>query len=118
MQDKSTRGNDMTTANTTTASKGNSATTSDMPLRTKHIAAQFGMKPVALRRILRTMPAYADGVHTNYRWAEKDPAIPLIAAAIKKLTDDKAARAKAAKAALDARAASLATAAKVDAKLA
>jgi len=104
---------------TPTASKGTpAATTVDTPLRTKHIAAQFGLKPVALRRILRTMPAYADGVHTNYKWAEKDPAIPLIAAAIKKLADDKAARAKAAKAALDARAAALATAAKADAKLA
>jgi hypothetical protein len=108
----------MTTTTTTTASKGNSATTTDMPLRTKHLAAQFGMKPVALRRILRTMPQYADGVHTNYKWSEKDPAIPLIGAAIKKLAEEKAARAKAAKAALDARAAALALAAKADAKLA
>ena len=108
----------MTTVNTTPASKGNSAITPDMPLRTKHIAAMFGLKPVALRRILRNMPQYADGVHTNYKWAEKDPAIPLIANAIKKLQEDKAARAKIAKAALDARAAVLALAAKADAKLA
>ena len=108
----------MSSKNTAPVSTGNSATTPDMPLRTKHIAAQFGLKPVALRRILRTMPAYADGVHTNYKWAEKDPAIPLIGAAIKKLAEEKAARAKAAKAALDARAAALALAAKADAKLA
>jgi hypothetical protein len=106
----------MSAKTTAPVSTGNSAT--ETPLRTKHIAAQFGLKPVALRRILRTMPQYADGVHTNYKWAEKDPTIPLIGQAIKKLTEEKAARAKAAKAALDARAATLALAAKADAKLA
>jgi len=37
-------------------------------LQTKHLAAKYGMKPIQLRRILRSMPAYADGVHTNYAW--------------------------------------------------
>lgn len=38
-------------------------------LKTKHVASHFGIKPVQLRRVLRSMPRYADGVHTNYRWA-------------------------------------------------
>lgn len=37
-------------------------------LKTKQVAAQFKIKPVQLRRVLRSMKRYADGVHTNYRW--------------------------------------------------
>lgn len=56
--------------------------TDSKPLRTKHVAQKFGLKPVSLRRVLRSMNEYADGVHTNYRWAENDPMLPKIAAAI------------------------------------
>lgn len=86
-----------------------------MPIKTKHLAAQFKLKATALRRILRTMPEYADGIHTNYAWAENDKRIPAIAARIKQLSDDKIARAAAAKLALDTRAATLAASAKADA---
>jgi hypothetical protein len=88
-----------------------------LPIQTKHLAARFKMKATALRRILRNMPAYADGVHTNYRWAEKDPRIADIELAIKKLVEDKATRAKAAKAALDARVLASTKQSAVDAKL-
>lgn len=76
-------------------------TTSNATLRTKHVAAKFGLKPMHLRRILRSMPTYADGVHTNYAWDPADTkALAAIEAAIKKAADDKAKRAEAAKAAL------------------
>ena len=88
-----------------------------MPIQTKHLAVKFGMKATALRRVLRSMPAYADGVHTNYRWAENDKRIDAIAAAIAKLTEEKAKRAAAAKLALAARIAAAAKQSKVDAKL-
>lgn len=72
------------------------------PLRTKHVAAQFKLKPVALRRVLRNMTEYADGVHTNYSWAENDPMLKKIEAAIKS-SNDKRDKAKAdAKAKLEA----------------
>lgn len=88
-----------------------------LPIQTKHLAVKFGMKATALRRILRSMPAYADGVHTNYRWAENDKRIADIEKQVKKLSDDKAARAAAAKAALAARVAAAAVQAKADTKL-
>jgi len=91
--------------------------TAILPIQTKHLAAKFKMKATALRRVLRSMPAYADGVHTNYRWAENDKAIDAIAAAIKKLAEAKAARAIAAKAALAARVEATKKQAAVDAKL-
>jgi glycerophosphoryl diester phosphodiesterase len=89
-----------------------------LPIQTKHLAAKFNMKATALRRILRSMPEYADGVHTNYRWAENDPKIKAIEQAISKLTAEKSARAEAAKAALAARVAAATAQAKVDAKAA
>lgn len=60
------------------------------------------MKGTQLRRILRSMPDYADGVHTNYRWDEKADTkkIEAIAAKIKDLATKKAARAAEAKAKL------------------
>lgn len=58
-------------------------TTTATAWTTKQVAAKFNMKPTALRRVLRSMPEYADGVHTNYRWTgEKDPAIAKISSAI------------------------------------
>ena len=70
-------------------------------LKTKHVAAMFSMTPVALRRVLRSMPQYADGVHTNYRWDPKDKkALDTIGAAIKAIEVKKAAAAKAAKEAI------------------
>jgi hypothetical protein len=86
------------------------------PIQAKHLAAWLGMKPTALRRILRSMPEYADGVHTNYRWAENDPELNKIVARVNQLESDKIARAKAAKEALEARialAAARETAAKI-----
>ena len=102
----------MTTKTTTP-----SAETAIMPIQTKHLAAQFKVKATMLRRVLRSMPAYADGVHTNYRWAENDKRIADIALALKKVEDDKAKRAAAAKLALAARVEASKTQAKADAKL-
>lgn len=85
------------------------------PLRTKHLASRFNLKATALRRILRSMPAYADGVHTNYSWAENDPAIKAIETRIGELSKEKVARAAAAKLALDKRAQETAAAKKADA---
>ena len=93
----------MKSTNTNTATVAATPTTPDMPIRTAHLAKQFSLKATALRRILRSMPAYADGVHTNYRWSENDPRIAAIGQQIAKLAADKLARAQAAKAALDAR---------------
>jgi hypothetical protein len=87
------------------------------PIQTKHLAVKFGMKATALRRILRSMSEYADGVHTNYRWSENDPKIKTIELQIAKLATEKKARAEAAKAALAARVAAATTQAKADAKL-
>ena len=89
-----------------------------LPIQTKHLAVKFGMKATALRRVLRSMSEYADGVHTNYRWAENDPRIKSIEDKIKQLKSDKQARAAAAKAALDARIAATQVQAKADAQLA
>lgn len=38
----------------------------------KELAAAVGMKPKALRRHLRRMEKYADGVYTNYAFNKKD----------------------------------------------
>ena len=81
----------------------NETTAPVLPIQTKHLAIKFGMKATALRRILRSMPEYADGVHTNYRWAENDKRIDAIGKQIAKLAEDKQKRAEAAKAALAAR---------------
>lgn len=106
----------MKTATTTPVSTGNSAEV--MPIQTKHLASKFGIKATALRRILRSMPDYADGIHTNYRWSENDKRIAAIGVAIKKMADEKTARAKAAKEALDKRAAALKVQQKADAAIA
>lgn len=103
------------TATTTPTTTPATTAAPEMPLKTKHLAAKFGMKATQLRRVLRSMPAYADGVHTNYRWTENDARIADIEAAIKRLADEKASRATAAKAALAARVAKAAAEAKADA---
>lgn len=98
--------------NTTTTPE---TTTPDLkPIQTKHLAVKFNMKATALRRILRSMPEYADGVHTNYRWAENDKSIQRIAAKIQELAAEKAKRAAAAKDALAKRVAETAKQAAVD----
>lgn len=74
------------------------------PIQTKHLAIQFGMKATQLRRILRSMPEYADGVHTNYAWAVNDPAIGRIAARIKAIADKKVEAARQAQLAIEAKA--------------
>ena len=92
------------------------AVATEMPIKAKHVAAKFGMKPTALRRILRAMPQYADGVHTNYAWPSLDcAAVKEIAAKIQQLQKDKKERAEAAQAALQARAKQLEAAAKANA---
>jgi hypothetical protein len=102
-------------ANTTTTTTPATEATA-LPIQTKHLAVKFGMKATALRRVLRSMPEYADGVHTNYRWAENDPKIKTIELAIAKLAKDKEDRAAAAKAALESRKAKAEAQAKVDAQ--
>jgi len=58
-------------------------------LTTQHVAAKFGLTPVALRRVLRSMPEYADNIRTNYRWQVwDDKAIAKIDAAIKTAKDN------------------------------
>jgi len=52
-------------------------------LFTVDLAKKLGMTPVALRRILRSMPEYADGVHTNYSWENDDPMIERIRVFVK-----------------------------------
>ena len=84
-------------------------------LTTKHIAAKFGLKPVVLRRVLRSMTEYADGVHTNYRWAGYgDPAIARIEAAIAARSLQRSAAQQAAQAALVAAKAQAAAQAQAD----
>jgi len=95
----------------------NAAVTPEMPIKAKHLAARFNMKATALRRILRSMPEYADGVHTNYAWAEKDPRITRIEAKIKSLAAEKQQRQEAATAALQARIKAAEAAAKLDAAI-
>lgn len=87
---------------TTTMATPNATATTDNYLTTKHLAARFNMKGTQLRRILRSMQDYADGVHTNYRWDEKADAnkIKAIEAKIKDLAAKKQARAAEAKAKL------------------
>lgn len=90
--------------------------TAILPIQTKHLAVKFNLKPTALRRILRSMKEYADGVHTNYRWAENDPRIAQIAAQIAQLNKAKTDRAAAAKLALEQRIAATNKQQQVDAK--
>jgi hypothetical protein len=86
------------------------------PITTKHLCIKFGMKGTALRRILRTMDPYADGVHTNYAWTSLDcPEVKAIEARLKALQAAKVERAKAAQAALAARVAATEAAKKADA---
>lgn len=89
------------------------------PIRAKHLAAKFGMKATAFRRILRTMPEYADGVHTNYAWAENDAkAFKRIEGVIAGLKAKREAAAKEAKDKIAKAEAEAKAAAKQDAKIA
>lgn len=73
-------------------------------LKTKHLAAKFHMTAMQLRRVLRSMPAYADGVHTKYAWSENDTkAIAEIENAIKSIAEKKEKAKQAAQAALKAK---------------
>ncbi len=85
------------------ATKNTTPTVDILPIRTSHLAKRFGIKATALRRVLRSMPDYADGVHTNYRWAENDKRISAIEKQLKELEKQKTEREAAAKAALAAR---------------
>ena len=96
------------TAATATTTPAPSAQT-EPNLTTKHVAAKFGLKPIQLRRVLRSMAEYADGVHTNYRWTDKDPMLPKIEAAIKARAAQRAASKEEAKDKLLKQAAVLAT---------
>ena len=71
-------------------------------LTTKQLAPKYNLKGTQLRRILRSMPAYADGVHTNYAWdpIKDKAALAQIDAAVKAIADKRAKRAAEAKAAL------------------
>lgn len=76
--------------------------TTDATITTKQLAPKYNLKGTQLRRILRTMPAYADGVHTNYAWhpVTDKAALAQIDAAVKAIADKRAKRAADAKAAL------------------
>lgn len=89
----------------------------EMPIQTKHLAAKFGIKATALRRVLRTMPEYADNVHTLYRWSENDPRIDDIEVKLAEIEQEKATKKAAALDALHARAAKMELQAKVDASM-
>ena len=67
---------------------------------TKHVAAIFGITPMQLRRILRTMPEYADGVHTNYAWPDLEGSIARIRATVTGVQTKRAAAQVAAQAAI------------------
>ena len=73
-------------------------------LKTAHIAKRHGMRPQALRRILRAMPDYADGVFTRYGWDPTNPKhaaqLTAIDARIKQLNAAKIEAATAAQAAI------------------
>jgi hypothetical protein len=51
-------------------------------LDTSDLAKRFGITAVALRRMLRCMPEYADGTHTRYEWHENDPMIDKISTVV------------------------------------
>lgn len=51
-------------------------------LNTSDLAKRFGVTPLVLRRILRSMPKYADGVPTKYAWDNADPIISEIEALV------------------------------------
>lgn len=54
----------------------------DKTIRTRQLAARFNLKPTQLRRILRSLPEYRDGVRTDYVWREGDPEIARIEAVV------------------------------------
>lgn len=58
------------------------ATETKQILTTRHIAAMAKIKPTQLRRVLRSMTEYNDGMHTNYSWVEGDPMIDKIIARV------------------------------------
>lgn len=105
----------MTKTNATAAPAATS-NAPEMPIKTKHLAIKFGIKATQLRRVLRSMPEYADGVHTNYAWAENDKRIGEIEKQIKKLAGEREARKAAAQKALAERVAKAEVAKQVDAK--
>lgn len=90
------------------------ATESTPKLQTKHVAKMFNMRQQQLRRILRSMAEYADGVHTNYAW---DPADKAALQRIKAAIDAKAAKAEAAKKAAQEKIAKAAAEAKAQEKV-
>lgn len=73
----------------------------DKVYTTKEMSAALGMTGKQLRRILRSMDTYNDGIYTRYAWSKKD--YDKIVKAIKANIDAKVAakEAKAAKAAND-----------------
>ncbi|HWY68082.1 MAG TPA: AbrB/MazE/SpoVT family DNA-binding domain-containing protein [Terriglobales bacterium] len=48
----------------------------------KELAAQLRMTEKQVRRFLRSMPFYDDGIYTKYEWSKHDPILPRIAASI------------------------------------
>lgn len=88
----------------TQKTQGTTAPAADtMPIKTSHLAKRFNIKATALRRVLRSMPEYADGVHTNYRWAENDKRIDAIGKKLAEVEQQRKDRKLAAQAALKAK---------------
>jgi AbrB family looped-hinge helix DNA binding protein len=48
----------------------------------KELAAQLRMTEKQVRRFLRSMPLYDDGIYTKYEWSKQDPMLPRIAASL------------------------------------
>lgn len=55
---------------TDTATKATATSTSKV-LTTRDLGKKFNIKPTYLRRILRSMVEYNDGIHTKYSWDEQ-----------------------------------------------
>lgn len=51
-------------------------------IRTKDLSAQLKLTQKHIRRILRSLPLYDDGVYTKYAWLKDDPELPKVSALI------------------------------------
>lgn len=63
-------------------------------LRTKDLAARFGVKPAFLRRFLRSLKQYQDGGYTRYGWRPNDPFLTTLAESLKKFKERESQRNK------------------------
>jgi len=52
-------------------------------VRTKDLAAQLKVTEKHIRRVLRSMPEYDDGIYTKYEWSKNDPMLSRITGSMK-----------------------------------